>query len=128
MSALLKSRARVTAPLAVGLTVLEGISGMVLMGASLPGSGSLETASRIGIATAVLVGISSTVHLTKVRGRSRGREASEGKRLYAAIRYQTGDNPSATGEEPSELDDSTHTEDASGRPGDDAGGPGGTLS
>ena len=128
MSALLKSRARVTAPLAVGLTVLEGISGMVLMGASLPGSGSLETASRIGIATAVLVGISSTVHLTKVRHRSRGREASEGKRLYAAIRYQTGDNPSVTGEEPSELDDPTHTEDASGRPGDAAGGPGGTLS
>ena len=117
-----------TAPLAVGLTVLEGISGMVLMGASLPGSGSLETASRIGIATAVLVGMSSTVHLTKVRDRSRGGEASEGKRLYAAIRYQTGDKPSVTGEEPSELDDPTHTEDASGRPGDAAGGPGGTLS
>ena len=128
MSALLKSRARVTAPLAVGLTVLEGISGMVLMGASLPGSGSLETASRIGIATAVLVAISSTVHLTKVRARSRRREASAGKRLYAAIRYQTVDNPSVPGEEPSGLDDPTHTEDAGGRPGDAAAGPGGTLS
>ena len=135
VSALLKSRARVTAPLAVGLTVLEGISGMVLMGASLPTSGSLETASRIGIVTAVLVGISSTVHLMKVRERNRVREASEGRRLYAAIRYQTGDNPSVTGEEPSELDDSTHPGDAGGHPGDaagrpgDAGGrPGGTLS
>ena len=124
MSALLKSRARVTAPLAVGLTVLEGISGMVLMGASLPGSGSLETASRIGIATAVLVGISSTVHLTKVRERSRRREASEGKRLYAAIGHQTGDNPSVPGEEPSGLDDLTHPGDASGRPGNAGGRPG----
>ena len=72
-----------TAPLAVGLTVLEGISGMVLMGASLPPSGSLETASWIGILTAVLVGLSSAVHLVKVRKRNRNREASEGKRLYA---------------------------------------------
>ena len=96
VSALLKSRARVTAPLAVGLTVLEGISGMVLMGASLPMSGSLETASRIGIVTAVLVGISSTVHLMKVRERSRAREASEEKRLYAAIGYQTGEPSTST--------------------------------
>jgi hypothetical protein len=128
VSALLKSRARVTAPLAVGLTVLEGISGMVLMGASLPMSGSLETASRIGIATAVLVAVSSTVHLMKVRERSRAREVSEGKRLYAAIGYQTGDNPSATGEEPSGLDDLTHPEDAGGRLGDAGGRPGDTLS
>ncbi len=118
VSALLKSRARVTAPLGVGLTVLEGISGMVLMGASLPMSGSLETASRIGIVTAVLVGISSTVHLMKVRERSRGRQASEGKRLHAALRYETGDNPSVTGEEPPELDDSTPRGDAGGRPED----------
>ena len=34
LSALLKSRAKVRAPLSVGLTVLEGISGMVLMGAA----------------------------------------------------------------------------------------------
>ena len=100
---------------------------MVLMGASLPTSGSLETASRIGIATAVLVAVSSTVHLMKVRERSRAREVSVGKRLYAAIGYQTGDNPSITGEEPSELDDSIHTEDASGRPGDAGGRPGNTL-
>jgi hypothetical protein len=130
VSALLKSRARVTAPLAVGLTVLEGISGMVLMGASLPTSGSLETASRIGIATAVLVAVSSTVHLMKVRERSRAREASEGKRLYAAIGYQTGDNPSMTREVPSEWDDVTHpgdAGDAGGRPGGAGGRPGDTL-
>ena len=107
-----------TAPLGVGLTVLEGISGMVLMGASLPTSGSLETASWIGILTAVLVAVSSTVHLMKVRERSRAREALEGKRLYAAIQYQTEDNPSVTGEEPTELDDSTHPGDAGGRPED----------
>ncbi len=121
VSALLKSRARVTAPLGVGLTVLEGISGMVLMGASLPASGSLETASRIGILTAVLVAVSSTVHLIKVRERNRRREASEGKRLYAAIQYPTEGNPSVTGEEPSEADDPTYQGDAGGQPGD-AGG------
>ncbi len=81
-------------------------------------SGSLETASRIGIVTAVVVGISSAVHLMKVRDRSRGREASEGKRLYAALRYETGDNASVTGEEPPELDDSTPRGDAGGRPED----------
>ena len=91
---------------------------MVLMGASLPTSGSLETASRIGILTAVLVAVSSTVHLIKVRERSRRREASEGKRLYAAIQYQTEGNPSVTGEEPSEADDSTHPGDVGGQPGD----------
>ena len=94
---------------------------MVLMGASLPMSGSLETASRIGIVTAVLVGISSAVHLMKIRDRGRDREASEGKRLHAAIGHQTGDNPSVTGAESPEVDDSTHPEDADGR-------PGGTLS
>ena len=91
---------------------------MVLMGASLPTSGSLETASRIGILTAVLVAVSSTVHSTKVRERSRRREASEGKRLYAAIGHQTGDNPSVPGEEPSGLDDLTHSGDVGGQPGD----------
>ncbi len=117
VSALLKSRARLKAPLGVGLTVLEGISGMVLMGASLPMSGSLETASRIGIVTAVLVGVSSAVHLVKIRDRGRDLEASEGKRLHAAIGYQTGDDPSVIGAEPSEVDDSTHPEDADDRPG-----------
>ncbi len=111
LSAVLKSRARVTAPLGVALAVLEGISGMVLMGAAVPMSGSLETASRVGIATALVVGISSTVHLVKVRERSRAREASEGKRLYGAIKYGIGDNPSVTGDEPSEPDASTGLED-----------------
>ena len=97
------------------------------MGASLPTSGSLETASRIGIVAAVLVAVSSTVHLLKVRERSRGRETSEGKRLYAAMQYQAEGNPSVTGEEPSEADDSTHPGDASG-PAPDAGGrPGDAL-
>ena len=97
---------------------------MVLMGASLPTSGSLETASRIGILTAVLVAVSSTVHLMKVRERSRRREASEGKRLYAAIQYPTEGNPSVTGGEPSEADDSTHPGDAGGQTGDAGGHPG----
>ena len=100
-----------TAPLGVGLTVLEGISGVVLMGASLPTSGSLETASRIGIVTAALVGISSTVHLMKVRERSRGRDASEGKRLFAALRYETGDTPSVVEDGPSKPDASTDVEE-----------------
>ncbi len=104
LSAVLKVRARVTAFLGVTLAVLEGLSGMVLMAVALPTSGSLETASRMGILTAVLVGVSSTVHLLKVRERNRAREASEGKRLYAAIRYGVGASPDVTGEGPSEPD------------------------
>jgi len=128
LSALLKSRAKVTAPLSVGLTVLEGISGMVLMGASLPMSGSLETASRVGIVVAILVALSSTVHLMKVRERDRGREASAGKRLYAAVGYETGESTSVIGEELSGLDDSTHSGEASGPAADAGGRPGDTLS
>ena len=86
LSALLKTRARVTAPLAVGLAVLEGLSGLALMAAALPTSGSLETASRVAIVTAVLVALSSTVHMLKVRGRSRAQELTEGRRLYAAVK------------------------------------------
>ena len=106
LSALLKSSAKVTAPLSVGLTVLEGISGMVLMGASLPMSGSLETASRMGILTAAVVALSSTVHMLKVRERNRAREASEGKRLYAAVKYGIDGNPDVTGNGLSEGEDS----------------------
>jgi hypothetical protein len=126
VSALLKSRARVTAPLSVLLAVAEGISGMVLMGASLPGSGSLDTASRLGIVTAVLVAISSAVHLMTVRARGRGREASEGKRLYAVLQYGTADYESGAPGEPSELDESIPSGDGgdpAGNPGGDAGGP-----
>jgi hypothetical protein len=124
----LKSRARVTAPLSVLLAVAEGISGMVLMGASLPGTGSLETASRLGIVTAVLVAISSAVHLMKVRARGRGREASEGKRLYAALRYETVDHQSVTGEELSDLGNSSPPGDGGDPPAEPGGDPGGTLS
>ena len=113
LSAVLKSRARVTALLGVALAVLEGTSGLALMVAALPGSGSLETASRIGIVTAVLVAISSTVHLAKVRDRSRVHEASEGKRLYAALRYPMGESPSVT-------EDGPHGPDAPTDMGDDA--------
>ena len=88
-SAVLKARARVTKPLAVALAVLEGLSGMALMAAALPNSGSLETASRMGILTAVVVAFSSTVHMLKVCDRSRAREASEGRRLYAAVKTGT---------------------------------------
>lgn len=112
VTALLKTRARVKSPLGVALTVLEGISGLVLMGASLPASGSLETASRIGIVAAVLVAVSSTVHLIKVRERTRAREASEGKRLQAAIQYDISDNPSVTRDEYPEPDASTDPGDA----------------
>ena len=113
VSALLKARARVTALLGVTLAVLEGLSGMALMAAALPMSGSLETASRMGILTAVLVGVSSTVHLLKVQERNRAREASEGKRLYAAVKYGIGERPDVTGDEPSEPDASTDPGDAS---------------
>ena len=130
LSALLKSRAKVTAPLSVVLTVLEGISGMVLMGASLPMSGSLETASRVGFVVAVLVALSSTVHLVKVRERGRGREASAGKRFYAAVGSEAGESESTSviGEEPSGLDGSTHPGAASGPAADAGGRPGDTLS
>ncbi len=84
---MLKIRARLKALLSIGLTVLEGLAGFALMAAALPTSGSLEAASRMGIVAAVLVAVSSTVHLLKVRERNRAREASEGSRLYASIRY-----------------------------------------
>ena len=101
LSAVLKSRARVTAFSGVALAVLEGVSGIALMVAALPGSGSLEAASRMGIVTAVLVGISSLVHLMKVRDRSRAREASEGKRLYAAVKRPMDDSLGVTEDGPS---------------------------
>ena len=104
LSAVLKVRARVMAIPAVALAVLEGISGMALMGAAMPTSGSLESASRIGILTAVLVALSSTIHLLKVRERDRIREASEGKRLYAAVKYGIDGNPSPAADELPEAD------------------------
>ncbi len=105
LSAVLKVRARVMAIPAVALAVLEGISGMALMGAALPTSGSLESASRIGILTAVLVALSSTIHLLKVRERNRIREASEGKRLYAAVKYGIDGNPSMLADAIPEADE-----------------------
>ena len=113
VSALLKARARVTALLGVTLAVLEGLSGMALMAAALPMSGSLETASRMAILTAVLVGVSSTVHLIKVRERTLAREASEGKRLYAAVKYGVGESPDVPGDGPSEPEASTDVRDGS---------------
>ncbi len=89
-TAALKSRARVTAPLGVILALLEALSGIALMVAAFPSSGALESASRMGIVTAVMVGISSTVHVIKVRERSRALEASEGSRLHLAIKYGVG--------------------------------------
>ncbi len=97
LSAALKARARVTALLGIALAVLEGLSGMALMAAAVPTSGSLESAARMGILTAVLVALSSTVHMLKVRERNRAREASEGKRLYAAIKSGIDGNPDVTG-------------------------------
>ena len=90
VTAALKSRARVTAPLGVILAVLEALSGIALMVAAFPGSGSLESASRMGIVTAVMVGISSTVHLINVRAKGRARDESEGRRLHLAIKYGVG--------------------------------------
>ena len=109
VSALLKTRARVTALLGVTLAVLEGLSGMTLMAAALPMSGSLQTASRVGILTAAMVALSSTVHMLKVRERNRAREASEGERLYAAVKSGIGERPGVTGDGPSEPDASTPT-------------------
>ena len=97
LSALLRTRARVKALVSIGLMALERLAGFALMAAALPTSGSLEAASRMGIIAAVLVALSSTVHLLKVRERNRAREASEGKRLYASIRYGTDANPRTTG-------------------------------
>ena len=106
LSAALKARARVTALLGIALAVIEGLSGMALMAAAVPTSGSLESAARMGILTAVLVALSSTVHMLKVRERNRVREASEGKRLYAAVKYGIDGNPSVTGDGLSEEEDS----------------------
>jgi len=110
VSALLKTRARVTALLGVTLAVLEGLSGMALMAAALPMSGSLETASRMGILTAAVVALSSTVHMLKVRDRSRAREASEGRRLYAAVRTRTHTSGPEPGESVRDTED-RHPED-----------------
>ena len=127
VSALLKTRARVTALLGVTLAVLEGLSGMALMAAALPMSGSLQTASRVGILTAAMVALSSTVHMLKVRERNRAREASEGKRLYAAVKYGIGGSTSTPGGVPVEPDalaipsDANAPEDDNGP--DDASSP-----
>lgn len=107
LSAVLKARARVTAFSDVVLAVLEGISGMALMAAALPTPGSLESASRIGILTAVLVAVSSTVHMAKVRARSRAREESEGKRPYAALKYGIDGSPSILADTLPEADEPT---------------------
>jgi hypothetical protein len=115
LSAVLKSRARVRALSAIVLAVLEGLSGMTLMVAAIPGSGSIQMASRIAIVTAALVAVSSTVHLMKVRERSRAREASEGKRLAAAVQYPVDDGSSATGVGTPRLDLATEV----GPPGPD---------
>ncbi len=116
LSAVLKFRGGVTALSGVILAVLEGLSGLALMGTALPGTGSLETASRVGILTAVLVGVSSTVHLIKVRERTRAREASEGKRLYAAIQFGLGQSPGPPGDEPTQPD----AGDGAADPGDES--------
>ena len=105
LSALLKARARATALLGVTLAVLEGLSGMALMAAALPMSGSLETASRMGILTAAVVALSSTVHMLKVRDRSRAREASEGRRLYAAVKTGMHTSGPAAGEDVRDIVD-----------------------
>jgi hypothetical protein len=115
LSAVLKSRAGVTTILGVSLTVLEGISGIALMVSVLLAAGSLATASAVGIVTAVLVAFSSTVHLMKVRDRSRTRQTSEEKRFYTAPKYPMGDNPGVTEHERSEQDLSTNLGDGSDR-------------
>ena len=121
LSALLKTRARVKALLSVGLIVLEGLAGFALMAAALPTSGSLEAASRMGIVAAVLVAVSSTAHLVKVRERNRAREGSEGKRLYASIRYGIDANSMLTEEEPSEPEAPVDLEGANDDPDDALG-------
>ncbi len=115
LSAVLKARARVTAFSDVVLAVLKGIPGMELMAAALPTSGSLESASRIGILTAVLVAVSSTVHMAKVRVRSRAREESEGKRSYAALKLREIDgSPSILADTLPEADEPTEGTGSSG--------------
>ncbi len=118
LSAVLKARAGVTSLLGVTLAVLEGLSGIALIFSALPMSGSLETASRMAILTAVLVAVSSTVHLMKVRERTRAREATEGKRLYAAIKYGVGASPGDPGDGPTEPDVPIDLGHASADPGD----------
>ena len=97
-SALVKFRARITAAVAVVFAVLEGLAGLALMTVSTPTSGSLRTASAAGIATAVLVCISSTIHLVNVRKRRRARDASQEKRLYQSIKYGIGASGTPTPE------------------------------
>lgn len=98
LSALAKARARITAAVAVVFAVLEGLAGLALMTVSTPTSGSLRTASAAGIATAVLVCVSSTVHLVNVRKRRRARDASQERRLYQSIKYGIGAPGSLTPE------------------------------
>ena len=85
--AALKSRARITALPAVFLAVLEAISGIALMVLAFPTSGTLETASRMGAVTALMVGLSASVHFIHVRKKSQAREASEGRRLHYALKF-----------------------------------------
>ena len=104
MTAALKSRARVTAPLGVVLAVLEAISGMVLMVVAYPRSGSMVTAAWVGVVTAVMVGLSSSVHLIHVHKKSRAREASEGRRLHYALKFGIDARGEVVGEPIPDLD------------------------
>ena len=110
----MKARARVTAFSDVVLAVLEGISEMALMAAALLTSVSLESASRIRILTAVLVAVSSTVYMAKVRARSRAREESEGRRPYAALKYGIDGSPSILADTLPEADEPTEGTGSSG--------------
>lgn len=86
---------------------------MALMVTAFPTSGSLETASRLGIITALMVGTSSTVHLIKVREQSRAREASVGRRLHLAVKYGMDSSGNLAGEPVPDLDGEANGDAAS---------------
>jgi hypothetical protein len=86
-TAALKIRARLGAPLGIVLAALEAISGIALMTIAFPTPGTLETALRMGVVTALMVGLSSTVHVINVHKKSRAREASEGQRLRYSLKF-----------------------------------------
>jgi len=60
------------------------------------------------------VAVSSTVHMAKVRARSRAREESGGKRPYAALKYGIDGSPSILADTLPEADEPTEGTGPSG--------------
>lgn len=95
--AFLKGRARArTGEGGSGLALVEFLVGAALLIVVVPAVGSLRTAIGFGVATAVVVIVTTGLHALKTRELRRAREDSEGTRLYARVKFGVGEGDAAT--------------------------------